>query len=127
MADDVIWIVTDETPESEAKKVDGERDGSYTGNRYDTVDSQPVRSQQQRRIPVSVDKLEQGMADFVGAVGRVLSQTKQSTADVMGMELEEIELMVEVNGEGQLSLLGSGGKAGAKGAMTLKFKAKKAP
>ena len=41
------------------------------------------------------------------------------------MALEEVELMVEVNGEGQLSLLGTGGKAGAKGAMTLKFKAKK--
>jgi hypothetical protein len=43
------------------------------------------------------------------------------------MELDEIELSVEVNGEGQLSLLGTGGKAGAKGAMTLKVKAKKAP
>jgi hypothetical protein len=125
MANDVIWIVTDETPETVTVK--GERDGNYRGNKYETVDSQPVRSQQQRRIPVSVEKLEQGMTDFVGAVGRVLSQTKQSTKDVMGMELDEIELMVEVNGEGQLSLLGNGGKAGAKGAMTLKFKATKAP
>lgn len=125
MSQDVIWIVTDEMAEPET--VTGERDGNYKGNKYDVIDSQPVRSQQQRRIPVSVDKLEQGMADFVSAVGRVLAQTKQSTADVMGMELDEIELMVEVNGEGQLSLLGNGGKAGAKGAMTLKFKASKAP
>jgi hypothetical protein len=38
------------------------------------------------------------------------------------MELDEIELSVEVNGEGQLSLLGSGSKLGGKGAITLKFK-----
>jgi hypothetical protein len=30
-----------------------------------------------------------------------------------------------VNGEGQLSLLGTGGKAGGKGAMKLKFKMNK--
>lgn len=38
------------------------------------------------------------------------------------MELDEIELSVEVNGEGQLSLLGSGAKVGSSGAMTLHFK-----
>lgn len=34
----------------------------------------------------------------------------------------ELELSVEVNGEGQLSLLGSGTKVGGSGALTLKFK-----
>ena len=32
MSQDVIWIVTDETPIAEAKKVDGERDGNYKRN-----------------------------------------------------------------------------------------------
>ena len=129
MADDVIWIVTDETPEVApvAKSVEGMRDGGYKGNPHDYVESQPVRSQQRRGVPVSAAKLEQGMADFVGIVGRVLRQTQQRAGDLTGMELDEIELSVEVNGEGQVSLLGTGGKAGAKGAMTLKFKAKKAP
>ena len=40
------------------------------------------------------------------------------------MELDEIELSVEVNCEGQLSLLGSGTKVGGSGAMTLHFKKK---
>ncbi len=125
MADDVIWIVTDETAETET--VTGERDGNYKGNQYDVIDSQPVRSQQRRGIPVAAAKLEQGMADFVSIVGRVLEQTQRRAGEITGMTLDEVELMVEVNGEGQLSLLGTGGKAGAKGAMTLKFKAKKVP
>ncbi len=125
MSQDVIWIVTDETIETE--KVTGERDGCYKGNQYDVIDSQPVRSQQRRGIPVSAAKLEQGMADFVSVLGRVLERTQQRAGEITGMALDEVELMVEVNGEGQLSLLGTGGKAGAKGAMTLKFKAKKVP
>ena len=39
-----------------------------------------------------------------------------------GMQLDEIELSVEINSEGKVSLFGIGGKAGGKGAMTLKFK-----
>ena len=121
MSQDVIWIVTDETA------ADGGRAEDVKRNPYSPVDSQPVRSQQRRGIPVSAAKLEQGMADFVSILGRVLEQTQQRAGEITGMALDEVELMVEVNGEGQVSLLGTGGKAGAKGAMTLKFKASKAP
>ena len=40
------------------------------------------------------------------------------------MQLDELELTVEINGEGQVSLLGTGGKVGTKGAIKLKFKRK---
>jgi hypothetical protein len=40
-------------------------------NPYSYVESQPVRSQR-RGFPVDAAKLEQGMADFVSVVGRVL-------------------------------------------------------
>ena len=122
MSDDVVWIVTDEVVEAEV--VRGGRDGRSKGNPYDYVESQPVKALR-RGVAVSAEKLEQGMVDFVGVVGKVLEQTKQRTGELTGMELDEIEVQVEVNGEGQLSLLGSGGKAGMKGSMTLKFKAKK--
>ena len=62
------------------------------------------------------------MADFLRVMGRVVRRAQQSAGELGGMELDEIELAVEVNTEGQLSLLGSGGKVGGKGAMTLKFK-----
>ncbi len=120
MENDVIWIVTDETPA--AKGISGEKDGADTGNPYD----QPSAAVALRRgIPVRAERLEQEMREFVQVMGRVLQQAKISARAVGGMELEEIELSVEVNGEGQVSLFGMGGKAGGKGAMTLKFKAVK--
>jgi len=120
MADDVIWIVMDETPA--VILPDGSRSGQDSGNPYD-YPTEIVRTPGRRGTPVSAEKLEQGMAEFVQALGRVLQHIKQSTHQLAGMALDEIELSVEVNTEGQVSLLGTGGKAGAKGAMTLKFKA----
>jgi hypothetical protein len=40
------------------------------------------------------------------------------------MQLEEVELVIEVNGKGQVSLLGTGGELGGKGAIMLTFKRK---
>jgi hypothetical protein len=121
MQNDVIWIVTDETPV--AKGVAGERDGRDTGNPYDDAERFAAP---RRGFPVKAEKLEQEMREFVQVMGRVLAEAKASTKEVGGMTLEEIELSVEVNGEGQMSLFGMGGKVGGKGAMTLKFKAVKA-
>ena len=62
------------------------------------------------------------MADFLQVVGRVLAHVQQRSQELAGMELDEIELSVEINGEGQVSLLGTGGKVGGSSGMTLKFK-----
>jgi hypothetical protein len=82
-----------------------------------------VRLRHPDAVPVKAEKLEQEMKAFVPVMGRVLPQAKDSAKEVRGMTLEEIELSVEVNGEGQVSLFGMGGKVGGKGAMTLQFKA----
>ena len=71
-----------------------------------------------------IEALEHSMTDLLQRIGRVLSHAKQRAGELAGMELDEIELSVEINGEGQVSLLGSGAKAGSKGTMTLKFKMK---
>lgn len=116
MADDYIWIVTDTAPT-------GSRDGTVTRNPYadDTSRTAPMT---RPGIPVSAAKLEQGMIDFLQTMGRVIKSAQQRATELGGMELNEIELSVEVNGEGQLSLLGSGTKVGGSGAMTLRFKHK---
>ena len=117
MSDDVIWIVTDEP--QQVVVPDGTRDGQRLPNPFD----EPKMVNPDRRwVPVKVEKLEQGMADFLRVMGRVVQRAQQSAGELGGMELDEIELAVEVNTEGQLSLLGSGGKVGGKGAMTLEFK-----
>ncbi|MEL7501391.1 MAG: hypothetical protein AAFN18_02895 [Cyanobacteria bacterium J06554_6] len=113
MAEDYIWIVTDTAPT-------GGRDSYSPRNPY--TDSPPVSDTQRPGIPVSAAKLEQGMADFLQTMGRVIKNAQQRAKEVGNMELDEIELSVEVNGEGQLSLLGSGTKVGGSGAITLHFK-----
>lgn len=122
MSSGVVWIVTDDVIETE--EATGGRDSNAERNPYEDVDSQPVKSVR-RGVPVSAEKLQQGMVDFVSVMGKVLQQTKAQTGELTGLELDEVEIQVEVNGEGQLSLLGSGGKLGMKSAMKLKFKTKK--
>lgn len=116
MTDDYIYIITDTAPT-------GGRDGNVPRNPY--ADN-PPRTPTAGRIglPVSAEKLEQGMTDFLQTMGRVIKNAQERATELGSMELDEIELSVEVSGEGQLSLLGSGTKVGGSGAMTLHFKKK---
>ena len=74
-----------------------------------------------KRTEVELEKLKAEMKGFIGAMREILHEADPPSSQ---MRLEEVELSVEVNGEGKVSLLGIGGKAGGKGAMTLKFKRK---
>ncbi|HAX76711.1 MAG TPA: hypothetical protein DCY88_12925 [Cyanobacteria bacterium UBA11372] len=123
MADDVIWIVTDDTPLVVLPPGGRDRQGS---NPFDDDETESTEQQLSKRgIPVKADKLEAGVTEFLKLIGRVFDRAKQRAGELSGMELDEIELSVEVNGEGQLSLLGSGSKVGGKGAITMRFKTNK--
>ncbi|GBF82268.1 Pepco domain-containing protein [Aphanothece sacrum] len=74
-----------------------------------------------RRTEVELDKLKAEIKAFIGAMREMLDEADPPNSQ---MRLEEVELSVEINGEGKVSLLGIGGKAGGKGAMTFKFKRK---
>ncbi|BAY16194.1 hypothetical protein NIES21_20170 [Anabaenopsis circularis NIES-21] len=71
-------------------------------------------------VPVSAQKLEQNMTQFLQLVGRLFSRAEQQANSKM--QLEEIELSVEISGEGEVKLIGSGAKASGKGAIKLTFK-----
>ncbi|NJR14619.1 MAG: hypothetical protein HC785_02215 [Calothrix sp. CSU_2_0] len=114
IVNDYIYVITDPLPT-------GGRDGSVSRNPFE---DQTPPATNRTGIPVPVEKLEQGMSDFLQAMGRVIKNAQARATELGSMELDEIELSVEVNGEGQLSLLGSGTKVGGKGAMTLHFKKK---
>jgi hypothetical protein len=79
-------------------------------------------------VQVDAEKLEQEMSRFLLVVDKVFTraeeQTQVKTGKKSGMQLDEIELTVEINGEGQVKLLGSGAKAGGKGGIKLTFKRK---
>ncbi len=101
---ETIWIVTDDASQvSEAQR-------SYR------------EVAQEKGVKVPVPALEQKMSRFLKSVSRIFHQAEQETQKNSGMQLEEIELSVEISGEGEIKLMGTGGKAASKGAIKLKFK-----
>ncbi len=101
---ETIWIVTDDTSQG----------------------SEPQRSYrevvQEKGVKVSVPALEQKMSRFLKSVSRIFHQAEQETQKNSGMQLDEIELSVEISGEGEIKLMGTGGKAASKGAIKLTFR-----
>lgn len=129
-----IWIITEEASEtstttSETSTISGSRSsgdrGGLLGGTQTTEEIVVSRKENEiviTRRKVEVTKLKQEMKGFLQAMREMLDEAEEVNSK---MQLDEVQLSVEVNGEGQISLLGiGGGKAGAKGAMTFKFKRK---
>ena len=72
------------------------------------------------QFEVKVETLEVEMAHLIDVVERLLIRAENKNNSEIA--LDEIELSVEINGEGKISLLGNGAQAGGKGAIKLKFK-----
>ena len=104
-----IWVVTDNTPQP---PTDNQR--SYRGV--------PAEGYAQTAVKISVQKLEQEMANFLSMVNQLFNQAEQQANKKSGIQLDEIELSVEISGEGEVKLIGTGAKAAGKGAIKLKFK-----
>jgi hypothetical protein len=102
MSEETIWVVTDDQ-DSEARRDYREADES-------------------RGVEVSVSALEQKMSHFLQSVSRIFHKAEEQENQSLGMRLDEIELSVEISGKGEVKLLGTGGEAGGKGAIKLKFK-----
>jgi hypothetical protein len=123
-----IWIITDDTPQilpPENTKSGNNR----SGGRYDEETRTPdTKKGLENAVQVDADKLEQEMSRFLLVLDKVFTSAEQQTqakpGAKSGIQLEEIELTVEINGEGQVKLLGNGIKAGGKGGIKLKFKRK---
>ncbi len=111
MSNKGIWIITEETASS-----DGEKSAIDTGANYGDEDSNG-----RKRSRLSADDLKQNMEEFLEVIEKALEQAEKPKS---GMILDEVELSVEVNGKGQVSLFGTGGEAGGKGAIKFKFKRK---
>ncbi|MBD1833301.1 MULTISPECIES: Pepco domain-containing protein [Cyanophyceae] len=118
MQNDVVWIVTEEEP---LAVPDGQR-GEQSRNPFGEPGFTGTSRTKQTPVPVAI--LEQNMTHLLQQVERMFNYAKQSATELASMELHEVELAVEINAEGQVSLLGSGSKIGGKGTMTLKFKLK---
>ena len=113
-----IWIIAEST--SDDAEIDGGKGGNDTGASYGESVPQPTS---RRRTRVRAEDLKHEMSAFLEVVEEAFDQTQvQAENKKAPMRLDEIELSVEISGEGKISLLGTGGKAGGKGAIKLKFK-----
>ncbi|MBD2356613.1 hypothetical protein H6G41_18615 [Tolypothrix sp. FACHB-123] len=118
---DSIWIVTDDTPQIAIP--DNNQGGNFRGiNRSDETRETTGSKGVTDAVPVPAQKLEKEMTKFLGVVGRLFNQAEQQAQVKSGMQLEEIELSIEISGEGEVKLIGSGAKASGKGAIKLTFK-----
>lgn len=122
---DSIWIVTDDTPQiSIPEGVRGgiSRGGDWGEETRETTGTKGTTD----AVKISAQKLEQEMTHFLQVVGRLFNHAEQQAKVNSGMQLEEIELSVEISGEGEVKLIGSGAKASGKGAIKLTFKRQEA-
>lgn len=110
MPEDYLLLVTDET-DATPVSADGQKGwGEEVRKRISSV--------KEVRLPVS--QLEQNMTQFLHLIGRLFRQVDQQIGSESDMKLDEVELSVEISGEGEVKLV-AGGKAAGKGAITLKF------
>ncbi len=114
-----IWIITGETYAQEITS--GARDSSQDTGGLLGSETEVTEVVTTERKAVEVEKLKQEMKGFLQAMREILDEADPPDSK---MRLDEVELSVEINGEGKISLFGVGGKAGGKGGMTFKFKRK---
>ena len=120
--EETIWIVTDDTPQiAIPEKVTR---GVTRGDWDDDVQRDSGSRGVGDAVKVSAEKLEQEMTRFLQVLGKVFSHAEAQAKVNSKMQLDEIELSVEISGEGEVKLLGSGAKAGGKSAIKLTFKRK---
>jgi len=123
--ENVLWFVaeTEEVVE-EAIEVEGERDATRDigggFGRPGTTEriTEAVRTVTRRkRVSLDAQALKAQVESMLAIMNDVFTQANAHT----GLRLDEVELSVEINAEGQLSIVGNGGKLGNTGGMKLKF------
>lgn len=124
MADEPqLYIIAEVEETEDSIPIEGRRDGGMdTGGGWGASPKRgPVETITQKftrkRVPLDAQALKTQMQGMLAVVNDLFDQ---ATTD-SGLQLNEVELSVEINAEGQLSLVGNGGKLGNTGGITLKF------
>lgn len=117
-----LWFLTDvEAPAAEIVG-EGSRSAEDVGGGFGARLAGQVRSGFARRVEIGADDLKREIGNLLSVVGDVFDQARSET----GLSLEEVELSIEISSEGQVSILGSGGKIGGSGGIKLSFKRQRA-
>lgn len=98
----------------------GERDGGRDmGGGFGLPQvTEQTKTTVRQRVSLDAIALKTQMNGLLQVVGDVFNLANHQT----GLQLDEVELSVEINAQGQVSILGSGGSLSDKGAIKLKFK-----
>jgi hypothetical protein len=114
-----LWIVTEVETTETKETVRGERGGSNRGGGfYPPEVTEQTRTFIRQRVPLDAVALKTQMKGLLQVVSEVFDQASTQS----GLQLDEVELSVEINAQGQVSILGSGGSLSDKGSIKLTFK-----
>ncbi len=73
--------------------------------------------------PVSAETVNAEWNRTMRLIGHLIQQAEEQAGGQLGMKLDEVTLVVEINSKGQVGIVGTcSGEASSKGAITLKFK-----
>jgi hypothetical protein len=120
MADEqaALWFVTEVETSETVEVIEGGRGSEDLGGGFGSGAVQAVRKSLTQRVQISADELKRQIGNLLAVVGDAFDQTRAET----GIVLEGVELSIEISSEGQISILGSGGKVEGKGGIKLSFK-----
>ena len=113
-----LWFVTEIASAETVEVAEGSRSSEDVGGGFASSVVQQTHKSLTQRVQVNVEDLKREIGNLLGVVGDVFDQARDET----GMSLEEVELSIEVSSEGQISILGSGGKIGGSGGIKLSFR-----
>lgn len=117
--ENTLWIVAETEADEEPVEIEGRRSSTDRGGGFGPVRAiDAVKAVAQRkRVPLDAKALKAQMGGMLAIVNDLFDQATTET----GLQLNEVELSVEINAEGQVSLVGNSGKLGNTGGITLKF------
>ncbi|NMF59816.1 Pepco domain-containing protein [Pseudanabaena yagii] len=124
--DEELWIVTASSPNVQEKQT-GQKSPTRDFNPYGSSSKATVSGEELKESRVKAETLAAQMSQFVRVVSKVFATVEKQVEPQAGLQLDEITLSVEISGEGEFKLLGTGGKLGGKGAIELKFKRAELP
>ena len=113
-----LWFVTDVETGETVEVVEGGRSSEDIGGGFGSSAVQAVRKSLTQRVQISAEDLKRQIGNLLAVVSDVFDQTRAET----GIVLDGVELSIEISSEGQISILGSGGKLEGKGGIKLSFK-----
>lgn len=114
-----LWIVTEVETTETTEVVRGERSGEDRGGGFGPPRvTEQVKTIVRQRVPLDAVALKNQMNGLLQVVSDVFDQASQQSE----LQLDEVELSVEINAQGQVSIMGNGGSLSDKGSIKLKFK-----